>query len=271
MESRPTGAFGERSRSWRAFLRVLLASVLLLVSACGSDSGEPAPGTFAPATTAAAAPVTAAATTVRVTESARVETEEAMDEESGDGSAGGALAVSAPSTPADYGRKVIYRASIFVQAADVAAATREAVAIVQGLGGIVFGQQIRTQPEPRSDITFKVLPGDFSVALERLAGIGELVDQQISADDVTERIVDFQSRIITAEASVSRLRKFLGEATDLERGLGSGAVLAGGRLGSLLVIVGVELTSQQLEPVVEPVEAALHPACQCKHHYRRGR
>ena len=219
MESRPTGAFGERSRSWRAFLRVLLASVLLLVSACGSDSGEAAeaaPGTHAPATTAAAATVTAAATTIRVTESAQVETEEAMDEESGDGSVGGALAVSAPSTPADYGRKVIYRASIFVQAADVAAATREAVAIVQGLGGIVFGQQIRTQPEPRSDVTFKVLPEDFSVALERLAGIGELVDQQISADDVTERIVDFQSRIITAEASVSRLRKFLEEATDLE-------------------------------------------------------
>ena len=136
--------------------------------------------------------------------------------EAGDSSAKAALAVSTASTPADYGRKVIYRASIFVEAADVAAATREAVAIVQGLGGIVFGQQITTKPEPRSDITFKVLPEDFSLALERLAGIGELVDQQISADDVTERIVDFQSRIITAEASVSRLRKFLEVATDLE-------------------------------------------------------
>ena len=139
-----------------------------------------------------------------------------MVEGSGDGSAGAALAVSTASSPADYGRDVIYRASIFVQAADVAGATREAVAIVQGLGGIVFGQQIRTQPQPRSDITFKVCPVDFALALERLAGVGELVDQQISADDVTERIVDFESRIVTAEASVLRLRKFLEEATDME-------------------------------------------------------
>ena len=139
-----------------------------------------------------------------------------MADEADDAVTGAALAMSTASTPADYGRDIVYRATIFVQAPDVAAATREAVAIVQGLGGIVFGQQIRTKPEPRSDITFKVLPEDFSVALERLAGVGELVDQQISADDVTERIVDFQSRIITAEASVLRLRKFLEEATDFE-------------------------------------------------------
>ncbi len=133
----------------------------------------------------------------------------------GESSAGVALAVSAPPTPVDYGRLVIYRASIFVQARDVAGATREAVAIVEGLGGIVFGQRIQTNPEPRTEIVFKVRPEDFSVALERLAGVGELVDQLISADDVTERIVDFKSRIITAEVSVGRLRKFLGEATDL--------------------------------------------------------
>ncbi|MCE2527203.1 MAG: DUF4349 domain-containing protein [Actinomycetia bacterium] len=54
------------------------------------------------------------------------------------------------------------------------------------------------------------------MALSRLSQVGELVDQQISADDVTERIVDLQSQIITAEASVSRLRSFLETATNLE-------------------------------------------------------
>ena len=173
---------------------------------------------MAPATTAAAAApaLTAAPTTIAMASPDAADAEEAMTEESGEAADGAALAVATASTPADYGRKVIYRASIIVQAPDVAAATREAVAIVQGLGGIVFGQQITTNPEPRSEITFKVLPADFSLALVRLAGVGELVDQRISADDVTERIVDFQSRIITAEASVSRLRKFLEEATDLE-------------------------------------------------------
>ena len=61
-----------------------------------------------------------------------------------------------------------------------------------------------------------MLPGDFSTALERLAGVGKLVDQSISADDVTERVVDLESRISTAETSVARLRRLLEEAVDLE-------------------------------------------------------
>lgn len=126
------------------------------------------------------------------------------------------LAVPTALTPADLGRDIIYTAEISVQADDVEAASREAVAIVQGLGGIVFSQNTHTEPRPRTSITFKVLPADFSTALERLSGVGKLVDQSITSDDVTEIIVDLRSRIITAEASVDRLRNFLQEATDLE-------------------------------------------------------
>lgn len=126
------------------------------------------------------------------------------------------LAVPTALTPADLGRDIIYTAEISVQADDVEAASREAVAILQGLGGIVFSQTTRTEPRPRTEITFKVLPDSFSTALERLSGVGKLVDQSISSDDVTEIIVDLRSRIITAEASVDRLRNFLQEATDLE-------------------------------------------------------
>ena len=126
------------------------------------------------------------------------------------------LAVPTALTPADLGRDIIYTAEISVQADDVETASREAVAIVQGLGGIVFSQTTRIEPIPRTRITFKVLPADFSTALERLSGVGKLVDQSISSDDVTEIIVDLRSRIITAEASVDRLRNFLREATDLE-------------------------------------------------------
>ena len=87
---------------------------------------------------------------------------------------------------------------------------------MQGSGGIVFSQLTRTEPHPYTEITFKVRPDDFSTALDRLARVGKLVDQVISSDDVTEIIVDLESRMITADASVDRLRKFLAEATQLE-------------------------------------------------------
>ena len=132
-----------------------------------------------------------------------------------EGGADAALAVPTALTPADLGRDIVYRATITVQSDDVTEASRQAVTIVEGFGGIVFGQTTRTEPVPRVEMTFKVLPGDFSAVLERLAGVGELVDQSISADDVTERIVDLSSRISTAEVSVTRLRTLLEEATEL--------------------------------------------------------
>jgi hypothetical protein len=138
---------------------------------------------------------------------------------------GGGLAVPTALTAADIGRDIVFRATVGVAVDDVAAAGREATQIVTSLGGIVFGQSSTVDPSPRTVLTFKILPEDFDDALEALAGVGELVEQTISAEDVTDRVVDLESRIITSEASVLRLRGFLEGATnvgiiaDLERQL----------------------------------------------------
>ena len=217
---RHTWAIKGQGGAGRILALALLALLFILVGACGGDDSAEAFDS-ASATTFAAAAASAAdsAEAAAVTEAAMMEESSddmAMSESSADGTTDTALALSTATSPANYGRDVIYRAAIAVEAPNVAAATREAVAIIQGLGGIVFGQQTFTKPQPRSEITFKVLPEDFALALERLAGVGQLVDQQISADDVTERIVNFESRIITSEASVLRLRKFLEEATNID-------------------------------------------------------
>ena len=220
---RHTWAIKGRGGAGRSLALALLALLFVLVGACGGDDEASASGSggddAASASGSSAATTYAAAEAAAATEAAMMEessNDMAMSEASADGTTDTALALSTATSPADYGRDVIYRAAIAVEAPDVAAATREAVAIIQGLGGIVFGQQTFTKPQPRSEITFKVLPEDFALALERLAGVGQLVDQQISADDVTDRIVNFESRIITAEASVLRLRKFLEEATNID-------------------------------------------------------
>ena len=204
-----------RRRTLSFMVLALLSAFFVLLGACGSGNDDdtvldasmdaPADDMGAPAATEAMSDGEDAMEEAPADEPRP----EPVSDESG-------LAVPTALTPADLGRDIIYRATIEVQADDVAAANREAVAIVQGLGGIVFSQSTRTEPRPRTEITFKVLPADFSTALERLAGVGKLIDQVITSDDVTEIIVDLESRIITAEASVTRLRKFLEEATQLE-------------------------------------------------------
>ncbi len=119
-------------------------------------------------------------------------------------------------TPADIGRDIIFTANITTAVTDVIGAGEEATRIIQGLGGIVFGQHTTANPNPSTVLTFKVFPKDFQTALDRLGSIGELRDQTVSADDVTERVVDIRSRIATAEASVQRLRGFLENATDTQ-------------------------------------------------------
>jgi hypothetical protein len=125
----------------------------------------------------------------------------------------GALTVQA--NPIDLGRDIIYTASIAVEVNDVAEATREASRIMQRFGGLLFGQETTGGTEPRTVLVFRVLPADFSAALDALGSIGTVRNQQVSADDVTERVVDLESRINTAAASVERLRTLLVNATNI--------------------------------------------------------
>ena len=131
----------------------------------------------------------------------------------GDGAAG-----AVPVVPAqvDLGRDIIYTATVELRVDDVGEATRAAQQAIAGLGGVLFGQDATTDPIPRATLTFKVPPQSFAEALTRLEGVGEVVAQQVTADDVTERVVDLESRITTAEVSVARLRDLLAGATDLQ-------------------------------------------------------
>ena len=209
-QAHASGIKRPRGRIPFLFVFTILSAALLLLSACTGDDDSDASATLESAAADAPAdfiddgPTSAGMETAQA--EAELESAQAEDSQQG-GADGAALAVPTALTPADLGRDIVYRATISVQADDVTSASNQAVAIVQGLGGIVFSQTTQTEPRPSAEITFKVRPADFSIALERLAGVGKLVDQSISADE---------SRISTAETSVTRLRKLLEEAVELE-------------------------------------------------------
>lgn len=129
------------------------------------------------------------------------------------GSGGIGQPVQAPIPP---GRDIIFTATMSVSVDDVAAAGNEAAQIVESLGGFIFGQQTVSDPEPATVLVFKVPPPRFQEALAALGSVGELRTQEVSADDVTDRIVDLESRIATAQTSVARLRTLLEEASAIE-------------------------------------------------------
>ena len=148
---------------------------------------------------------------------AAVRTDTAANEAAGVGEA--SLVATNQAVPAaiDDGRDIIFTAELAVAVTDVTGAGREAVQVVESLGGFLFGQRTIGGSDAESVLVFKVHPADFPTALDRLGELGEIRTQNVFADDVTERVVDLESRISTAEASVARLNGFLEEATDIKQ------------------------------------------------------
>ncbi len=201
-------------------LSVIVALLLITVAACsGSDDDASAPTTGAATTTMAMED--GPQTTMDSDDGAPVpageegaERDQAADDGSGIGTDSNAVVTTVD--PADFGRSIVFTANLEVEVEDIVTAGEQAESVVAGLGGFLFGQETQTGENPRSVLTIKVLPENFGEALRRLAGIGELISQSVFADDVTDRVVDLESQITTAEASVERLREFLEDATDVE-------------------------------------------------------
>ena len=191
----PMRGFETRIR-WFQVMAVV-AVLAIVATACGADDEPVATTTAAAGTTAAPA----AAEPGDVVELNVTGVDEAI---LGNGGIGPSV-----QQPLDIGRDIIFRADLTVAVDDVATAGEQARAAIASVGGFLFGQQTTGVPRPRSVLTFKVPPANFEEALGLLGTIGEVRSQNVSADDVTEAIVDLESRIATAQASVERLRTLL--------------------------------------------------------------
>lgn len=147
-------------------------------------------------------------------DSADSSSEEAAPAAAGGGGDGEVLAGVSLATAS---RDVVSVASQEVAVDDVSAAVDEAVAIVEARGGLLFGEDSTYRETIEAGLVLKVPPGELGATLDELAGLGQLRSQGVSSDDVTEQVLDLESRIESSQASVARLRAFLGEAGSIDQ------------------------------------------------------
>ena len=204
-----------RSESVRRLVLVVAALAVLITACSGGDSVA----TFQEVASNLGGDGDGGTNFSRSTATTAAEAGEATSQEEVDSGTSNELGeggITPVALPTNIGRDIIFTAELVVAVDDVAAAGERAAAEIQRLGGFLFGQRSTGAPEPASILTFKIDPDQFQAALEALGEIGELRSQDVSASDVTERIVDLESRIATATASVDRLRALLSEATDVK-------------------------------------------------------
>jgi len=113
-------------------------------------------------------------------------------------------------------RSIIRTATLQVRADDVPAAAREARRLTAAAGGLVAGEQTLTEPDDpgraSSMLTLRVPADRLAGLLDGLSDLGTVLAQDQTATDVTEQVVDVESRLKTQRASVERVRALLARA-----------------------------------------------------------
>jgi hypothetical protein len=133
-----------------------------------------------------------------------------------DAQGGGNTPARAPvEVPPDQ-RSIIYTGHITVEPDSVNDAADAAIAAARTAGGDVSGDN-RSSAGDRSEatVTLRVPSGKFSEVMAALGRLGTERNREVKTEDVTEQVVDVQSRIATAQASVDRVRALLARATTL--------------------------------------------------------
>ncbi|MET8641466.1 DUF4349 domain-containing protein [Streptomyces sp. NPDC004074] len=133
------------------------------------------------------------------------------------GNAAGGAAKDPGSTPRLSTGDIIRTASLTVQVKDVPDALDRARTTVENAGGFVGNESTSrdARGHERTRLVLRVPTGKYDEVLSSLQGAGKLLDRTARAEDVTDQVVDVESRIRSQRVSVARVRELMGRATRL--------------------------------------------------------
>ncbi|WP_399890921.1 DUF4349 domain-containing protein [Streptomyces sp. BBFR51] len=184
----------------RALAGLLLVTALALTGCSGSGAGSDSAGG------AAKAPAS------RADSPADGQAGAAGEGGQADGSGAGA---SAP--PKLAPAHIIRTVSLSVQVKDTAKALDAARTATENAGGYVGDETTNRDSEghERTEVTLRVPVERYEDVLDDLEGAGKLLRRDAKAEDVTDQVVDVDSRVKSQRASVARVRELMDRATKL--------------------------------------------------------
>ena len=106
-------------------------------------------------------------------------------------------------------RHIVTNATLELEVVDVGLATRTARSIADEHGATVA---LEDRSDANAHLRLRVPPESLRLLLDELESIGEVQHHSLSAEDVSDRVVDLDSRIDSATVSVDRLRGLLDES-----------------------------------------------------------
>ncbi len=164
---------------------------------------------------------------------------------------------------------VIRTGELTVAVKDVPQAAERAAQIARDAGGKVESEDRGTERTyATSGLRLRVPPAAFDATVSGLSGLGEERTRRLGSEDVSDQVVDLDSRLITQRAGVERVRALLTQAKDLGEVVQVEAELTKrtaelesmqARLNALTEKVGLSTINVRLVAVTAPQEAAGPP------------
>lgn len=116
-------------------------------------------------------------------------------------------------------RKVIATAEMTLRSEDVAAAVDNIESIAKAANGYVSGRDVQSDPDDpsrtRATIVVRVPTAKLDTVIDDAQKEGDLVHVVSDEQDVTQTVVDVNSRVESARASVDRIRILLSQANTI--------------------------------------------------------
>ncbi|MFI7391071.1 DUF4349 domain-containing protein [Streptomyces tendae] len=185
----------------RALAGLLLVTALALTGCSASDSGSDSG-----AGAKAAAP----------REDSRAAGSQA-DGKAGAAGEAGADGTGASAPPKLAPAHIIRTVSLSVQVKDTPKALDAARTATENAGGYVGDETTTrdTEGHEETQVTLRVPVERYEEVLDDLEGAGKLLQRDATAEDVTDQVVDVDSRVKSQRASVARVRELMDRATKL--------------------------------------------------------
>jgi hypothetical protein len=123
----------------------------------------------------------------------------------------------APAQP-NLTRAIVKTGSLTVEHADVDKQRQAAIGVVTGLRGQVASEDTGSDNDgriTRANLVLKVPTASYETAIQRLSELGTRTAIHQESSDVTEQLVDVDSRIGSQRASLDRMRALLAKATTI--------------------------------------------------------
>lgn len=215
-----------RTRTTAAVSAALLASATLLLGACGGSSEDGADSASSSGDVTAdqlGAPADGPVRTEGGLADSSTALEGLMTEDSQSdvkaGTQAGGQAGTSPLAEITVERQVIATAEMTLRSQDVDATVDAIESIAVAANGYVSARDVQNNPDDpdrtRATVVVRVPTSKLDLVIDDVQAEGDLVRVVSDEQDVTQTVVDVNSRVRSAQASVNRIRILLSQANTI--------------------------------------------------------